>query len=234
MVKFANIFTDGQENWKTAAMAMTGVEGIFEGGCQLILQLYIVFNRADRQPSNIQIMTLASSLMSTVVSTIEDIFANKPQTSIEIKASFIPYALFYNIYERTASALIISTTQWNMIFIIIGAGTGSGIGLALFKKGDLKKPAKLRLFINIILFCAYAITLTVIAILVNYFEETNIWNWGAKEVKLSDLAVVKYNYFNYIFVSCLLSGIISQVLYIYQVMKIPNQEEEEAKKEGDV
>ena len=52
MVKFANIFNDGQENWKTAAMAMTGVEGNIEGGLQLVLQLFIVFKRADRQPSN--------------------------------------------------------------------------------------------------------------------------------------------------------------------------------------
>ena len=108
-VKFANIFTDGQKKWKTAAMAMTAIEGTFEGSLQLILQLFIVFNRADREPTNIQIMTLASSLVSCAVASIEDIFAHKPETSIEVKASFIPYALLMHIYGRMAMALIIST-----------------------------------------------------------------------------------------------------------------------------
>ena len=235
MVKFANIFNDGQENWKTAAMAMTAVEGINEGGYQLVLQLFIVFKRADRQPSNIQLMTLASSLMSCVVATIESIFAHKPETSIEVKASFIPYALLQNIYIRMASALIISTTQWNVIFILLGASIGFKI-IEIVKTRHINTnltPATEQFVINIILYCAFAISLIVIAVLVNYFEETTIWNLWAEEVKISELAVVKKGYFNYIFICCLLCGIFSNVLFYYQVMKLPIQEEEEANKERD-
>ena len=119
-------------------MALTGVEGKFEGGLQLVLQLFIVFKRADREPSNIQLMTLASSLMSCVVATIEDIFAHKPKTSIEVKASFIPYALITNIYSQMTAALIISTIQWNMIFIIIGVVV-AWVGLAIICPCDIRK-----------------------------------------------------------------------------------------------
>ena len=215
MVKFANIFTDGQENWKTAAMAMTGVEGQFEGGSQLVLQLFIIFKRADREPSNIQLMTLASSLMSCVLAFIEDIFAHKPQTSIEVKASFIPLALFHQIYVRMTMALIISTTQWNMIFIIIGLAIGCSIIKVIIRN---RAPEKKIFLTGIIQVCVFGTSLIVIAIIVNYFEETTIWNLWAEKVKLSDLAIVKKKYFNYIFGCCLLCGIISMVLHYYQVM----------------
>ena len=50
LVKFANIFYDGdsQDEWKSANMAMTGIEGFWEAGFQFVLQLFIIFKRADR------------------------------------------------------------------------------------------------------------------------------------------------------------------------------------------
>ena len=70
-VKFANIFAVDQEGvaheeWKSASMAITGVEGTNEAQFQFILQLFIIFNRADREPSMIQMLTLGTSLMSIV------------------------------------------------------------------------------------------------------------------------------------------------------------------------
>ena len=210
-------------------MAMTGIEGTFEGGLQLILQLFIIFNRADREPTNIQMMTLASSLVSCAVASIEDIFAHKPETSIEVKASFIPYALSFNIYGKMAMAIIISTTQWNMIFLFIIFVIGYLIIIKCIRNmADTKK----QFILHIIIFCLYTITLTAIAIFVNYFGNTSIWNLWMKKVKLSDLAIVQKAYFNYIFASCLLCGIISNVLYYYQVIPI-QEEEEEANKERD-
>ena len=222
-VKFANIFTDVQKNWKTAAMAMTAIEGNEEGGLQLILQLYIVFNRADREPTNIQMMTLASSLVSCAFASIEDIFAHKPETSIEVKASFFPYALSFNIYGRMSTAIIISTFPFMIFFFIIFAIGYFIIIKCVRNMADTKK----QFILHIIIFCLHTIILTVIAIFVN----TKIW----KEVKLSDLAIVKKRYFNYIFASCLLCGIISNVLYYYQVIPVQEKEEEANKeKESDV
>merc|ERR1719203_1030575 len=132
-------------------------------------------------------------------------------------------------------ALIISTTQWNMIFICIGASIGFFI-IKIVKTRHINKNLTLateQFVISIILYCAFAISLTVIVVFVNYFEETIIWNLWAEEVKISELAVVKKGYFNYIFICCLLCGFFSNVLYYYQVMKIPIQEEEEANKEKD-
>ena len=86
---------------------------------------------------------------------------------------------------------------------------------------------KKQFILQILIFCLYTITLIALAIIVNYFEGTSIWSFWA--VKLSDLAIVQKAYFNYIFASCLVCGFISQVLYYYQVMKLPaTQEEKEA------
>ena len=122
-----------------------------------------------------------------------------------------------------------------MIFIIIGANIGFYI-IKIFNARKIIKnltPAMETFVINIIVFCAFAISLTVIAVFVNYFEETTIWNLWAEEVKISELAVVKKGYFNYIFICCLVCGFFSHVLYYYQVMKLRIQEEEEANKERD-
>ena len=121
-----------------------------------------------------------------------------------------------------------------MIFILIGASIGFLI-IKIFQARKIIKnltPAMENFVINISIFCAFAISLTVIAVFVNYFEETTIWNLWAEEVKISDLAVVKKGYFNYIYICCLLCGIFSNVLYYYQVMKLRIQEEE-ANKERD-
>ena len=122
-----------------------------------------------------------------------------------------------------------------MIFILIGASIGIKI-IEIVKTRHIIKnltPAMETFIVKIIMYCASAISLTVIAVFVNYFEETTIWNLWAEEVKISELAVVKKGYFNYIFICCLLCGIFSRVLYYYQVMKLPIQEEEEANKERD-
>ena len=217
MVKFANIFTR-QDDWKTAAMAMTGVEGVYEGGSQLVLQLTIVFKRADREPSNFQIATLISSLMSCLWATIENIFAHKPQTTIEMKVFLIPYALFENIYLRMACALMLST-NWNMILFIILLVVGKFVFRKIPCIQNLSVAYK-KLIIRLIKLSLFVLTLIAIAVLVNCFPETSIWNWGADEKKLSDMAIVDKAYFNYIFACCIISGFVSNALYYFQVMPL--------------
>ena len=72
-------------------------------------------------------------------------------------------------------------------------------------------------------------TLTVIAVLVNYYPDTVIWNWwGQKSFKLSGLIIVKKNYFNTIFGVYAASEVISKILYHFKIkQEIENEDKNE-------
>ena len=59
-----------------------------------------------------------------------------------------------------------------------------------------------------------AIVLAGIAIMVNFYRETWIWNLWADGYKLSDVAIVSLGYFNIVLGICISSGIIS-ILFLY-------------------
>jgi len=74
-------------------------------------------------------------------------------------------------------------------------------------------------FVN---FFTTSMTLIVIVILASCYPDTSIWNVWAESYKLSDLAIIKKNYFNTISAICLSSGIIHIIVFIghaYQLSK---------------
>ena len=48
------------QEWKRVNSRITGSEGSYESACQTVLTLFIIFTRADRQPSNVQIASLVA------------------------------------------------------------------------------------------------------------------------------------------------------------------------------
>ena len=118
-LKFAAIFTDDEE-WKSASMILTGVEGNCEAYFQLVLQLFIIFSRADRQPTIVQFISLASSLLSMSKAKIESMFAKTPNMSMQDQASYGFYALCMSVYSCGGYALTITTIRWNLILMATG------------------------------------------------------------------------------------------------------------------
>merc|ERR1711935_197722 len=74
-------------------------------------------------------------------------------------------------------------------------------------------------------FFNYAIPLVVIAILVNFYPDTYIWNLWDDGYKLSYVAIVTEGYFNIVFGIIISSGILMVVLNYFQVTK-PEREEQ--------
>ena len=73
------------------------------------------------------------------------------------------------------------------------------------------------------------LSLIIVAIVVNNYPDTIIWNLWDDGFRLSDLAIVKKNYFNIIFGVYAASEIFSRILYFFQIK--PILEEDAAKKE---
>ena len=280
---------------------ITGIEGNFEGSWQFVLQLFIVFNRADREPTLLQLLTLVTSLLSIMTANVDSKFADKPDTPLMEKAKLWPYALFVSIFNWVTISLIISTIQWNYIwisvvsvalplallalivlcgliccpFICLGVclrekcGTSDKeeipeansdrkrISEAISEKegrseaisdGVEKSEAIYEEYMSVLgefqdeisrktktkaagVFI-HAMILIVIAVLVNFYPETWIWNLWAQGYKLSDVAVVNSGYFNIVFGSCIFSGFLYVILHYFQVSKPEQEKQAKIEEEG--
>ena len=62
------------KEWKKFSAFIKAYEGHFESFFQCVLQFYIILTRADREPSNIQILTVGISLIMVVVSGMNGYF----------------------------------------------------------------------------------------------------------------------------------------------------------------
>ena len=239
-IKTASIFVDGQEDWKSANMRLTGIEGVFEAQAQFLLQLYMAFNRPDRELSTLQMLSLTSSLMSIVLAKIEDHCALKPQTSIKTKASLFPMFLAFSIFVLGSTALMMATLRLYFVFIAVFC-------FCFASQMETKSGKFIKLTIPMIF---KAFLLIVVAILVNCFSSSlkvltiTALPFGDKpftdEIYLSDVAIVKkmcyekMSYFNTIFVVCLSSLALYLPLAYFQVVVPENKEEEEMENEPNV
>ena len=246
-IKTASIFVDGQEDWKSANMRLTGIEGVFEAQAQFLLQLYIAFNRPDRELSTLQITSLTSSLVSIVLAKIEDHCALKPQTSIKTKASLFPMFLAFSIFVLGSTALMIATLRLYFVFIAVFCLIGLKLRECFASQMKTKSGKFIKLTIPMIF---KAFLLIVVAILVNCFSSSlkvltiTALPFGDKpftdEIYLSDVAIVKkmcyekMSYFNIIFVVCLSSLALYLPLAYFQVVVPENKEEEEMENEPNV
>ena len=70
-VKVVCLISPGPE-WKRVNSRITGIEGSCESACQTVLTLFIIFTRADRQSSNVQIASLVASFTMITRTSIAD------------------------------------------------------------------------------------------------------------------------------------------------------------------
>ena len=198
-----------------------------------MLQLFIVFKRSDREPSIIQMLTLISSFISIVNATIEGRFASDPRTSFETKAFYLVHngrlldVLLFTFYFYVTCALVITTIQWNMIFLLLL------ILLNGWKVRNTQKTFKI-FFHRIGHFFLLIGSLTIVAILVNTYEDAIIWNLWATSITLSELAIVKRKkYFNIITGLCISSGLISLALDYFVLQEVEEDENYDNEEENE-
>ena len=73
LIMIISLVNTGKE-WKKFSAFIKVYEGHFESFFQCVLQFYIILTRADREPSNIQVLTVAISLIMVVVSGMNGYF----------------------------------------------------------------------------------------------------------------------------------------------------------------
>ena len=75
LAKLFAFLTNGLE-MKKISILMTHCEAAFESQLQLVLQLVVIFARADRKPSKAQMLSLSSSIVFMAKSRLEAHFAD--------------------------------------------------------------------------------------------------------------------------------------------------------------
>ena len=73
LIMMVSLVNTGKE-WKKFSAFIKAYEGHFESFFQCVLQFYIILTRADREPSNIQLLTVGISLIMVVVSGMNGYF----------------------------------------------------------------------------------------------------------------------------------------------------------------
>ena len=150
-------------------------------------------------------LTLISSFISMLNARIVGPFSSNPRNTWQTKVKLVLYMLLVNFYLFVSLALLITTIQWNMIFV--------KLSLILVSWKTINEQESFHKFIvRIGLHFLLIGCLTIITILINTYEDAIIWNLWATSIKLSELAIVKRKkYFNIITGLCISCGLISLV-----------------------
>ena len=201
-VKILCLFHNGPELTRLNNI-LTFAEGQIESFCQLGLQLYIIFSRADRQPSLIQMITLPASALMLVRVQVNSFYAKVDAAStiedIKRKLFMAPIFLFKSIFFLGSSMLvavinpIVFLTHLIAYLIVTGL---LGIALRQFSKKEWYRKLFL-IFVIVIFSWPLILTIWAMEAVKNSFED------------YSHIHIVKNNWFN-TFAALIIS---SEVLY---------------------
>ena len=201
-VKIICLFHNGAELTRLNNV-LTFAEGQFESFCQLGLQLYIIFSRADRQPSLIQMITLPASALMLVRVQVNSFYAKVDAAStiedVKRKLFMAPIFLFKSIFFLGSSMLVAVINPIMFLIHLIAYLIVTGL-LALALRQFSKKEWYQKIFLIFVL------------VIFSWPLGLTIWAMEAVKNSFQDYAhihIVKNNWFN-TFAAIIIS---SEVLY---------------------
>ena len=214
-------------------------EANFESQLQFLLQLYIIFTRADRQPSTSQMLSLSTSIIFMAKSSLESSFVNKPNEPLLKKLPLLPQKLCELIFWYGSYAILLST--FRITFFVIGLFTIVAFASCLkciCMKAKISQGQKWQdqefkgiTLNNLTLEAVFFITLPILLVMMNNFPDANIYLLDAAAIissnssdlivqtKLSKMALVNENWANYVIPTILVAGVIHRVLSYMQITK---------------
>ena len=234
IIKLLTLLSNGPEMKKICNLIIFA-EGEYESTFQLILQLYIIFTRADRQPSTAQILSISTSMLFMAKSQLQSRFAGRPDEPLSRQLMLLPQKLCYVIHFCGSVAILASTFQLSFFIMVLVSflfitlicyscmKTKISQGLSLY--GQKVKELPIWIISRDVLSISM---LFVLLMLINYFPDTTIPSlffegrpkcWILTERKLSDIAIVDKNWANYIIPPVMISCGVSWILFYKQVVK---------------
>ena len=117
-MKLICIFTE-REDLKKLSTELSAREGLYESSLQVCFQLYIIFTMEDRQPSQLQLITLAISVIMIIKTGLEAFFSDHRTKSYVHIARMFPVALFGSIFKIGAISILFSVLRFNAIYFLL-------------------------------------------------------------------------------------------------------------------
>ena len=201
-VKILCLFHNGAELTRLNNI-LTFAEGQIESFCQLGLQIYIIFSRADRQPSLIQIITLPASALMLVRVQVNSFYAKVDAAStiedIKRKLFMAPIFLFKSIFFLGSSMLVAIINPIVFLTHLIAYLIVTGLLVLALRQFSKKEWYQKIFLIFVLVIFSWPLGLT-------------IWAMEAVKNSFEDYAhihIVKNNWFN-TFAALIIS---SEVLY---------------------
>ena len=230
LVKLLAFLTDGPEMKKISTL-MTFHEAQLESQLQFLLQIYVIFTRADRQPSIPQILSLSSSILFMAKSWIETWFADKPNEPFLKKLTLLPTSVCFaiSVFGFIAMLSSIFGILTYLTFVIATRAFVFCLSCICMKarisqgQGCFDQRYRGMTIIQLVLSIEFYIILAALLVMINHFPDTTIYsiefNTGLRKTKLSDITLVKENWANYVIPTILVSGVICAVLSYKQFTK---------------
>ena len=175
-VKFVEPF--GGPEWNKVGSLYSGLEAMWEGAPQLMLQLFIIFSRTDRQPSFIQLISLITSFASFMIA-----HRPKPDLTLKEKAKDVMHIAPCYFLGIVAVALIASVVRYTFAFFVICFM----IYRLCLEKCSQGQRDKGFAFTGIMLF----IGLCVLSVWMNFYPHTSMWTGYPRWTKVSDVHILK-------------------------------------------
>ena len=112
------------EEWKKFTFRLTAAEGSFESKTSFLLQLFVIFTRADRQPSPVQLASMATSLVMMVKTQTQSFLKDQPAMAMgdhfKKAASVVPMILTKQIsLTGSIAATAAILRYWTLLILIL-------------------------------------------------------------------------------------------------------------------
>ena len=235
IIKLLTLLSNGPEMKKIRNL-MIYLEGAFESSFQFILQLYIIFTRADRQPSTTQLLSISTSILFMAKAHLEANFADKPDEPLSRKLVMLPQKLCFIIHFCGSAAILASTFQMSF-FIMVLVSYALVFLLCCFcmktkiSQGSSWYNQKIKelSILSVSKDVLSILTLFALLVLINYFPDTAIptlsyeglpKSWIFSRRKLSNIAIVDENWANYIIPPVMVSCGVYWILFYNQVVQL--------------
>ena len=111
------------ENWKILTRRCAAEEGNMESRFQFLLQLFIVFTRADRAPSAVQLATMASSVFMLTLNDLGNI--RRTQKVVELgdeirrAVGLLPGVLLENVSSIGCMAVLATLLRYWVLLLLV-------------------------------------------------------------------------------------------------------------------
>jgi hypothetical protein len=118
-------------------------EGLFESSLQFCFQLYIIFSKEDRQPSQIQMLTLIFSLVMIIKTSIEFFLLDQPAIDtyqgVLAFLKLLPISLFSHVFKLGSLTIAFAIFRFNVLYFHAAVQMFLLLGYLLRKKDKISE-----------------------------------------------------------------------------------------------